>query len=256
MIQTIEEFSMNAWPCLQTVIYDGWILRFAEGYTKRANSINPLYPSSRDVEGKVSACEEVYRRKRLNVVFKMTEAAHPAGLDDLLAARGYRVDSPTSVQVADLVHMDGGSDPPAELTADAGEEWLTAFCRMNAIDPQRMGVLRRMLDNTVPDKCFASFRQGDQIIACGLGVVQDGFLGLYDIVTDREHRRQGYGRRLMLSLLAWGRDHGAQTAYLQVMLNNAPALHLYTGLGFAEVYRYWYRIKSQALALIEVRPCI
>jgi ribosomal protein S18 acetylase RimI-like enzyme len=28
------------------------------------------------------------------------------------------------------------------------------------------------------------------------------------------------------------------------MLNNAPALKLYDGLGFGEVYRYWYRLKG------------
>jgi hypothetical protein len=40
---TIEELSMNAWPSIQTVLLDGWILRMSNGYTKRANSVNPLY---------------------------------------------------------------------------------------------------------------------------------------------------------------------------------------------------------------------
>ncbi|MDR2374804.1 MAG: hypothetical protein LBD96_00015 [Treponema sp.] len=41
----IEELSMNAWLSLQTLVYDGWIIRLANGYTKRANSVNPIYPS-------------------------------------------------------------------------------------------------------------------------------------------------------------------------------------------------------------------
>jgi len=28
-----------------------------------------------------------------------------------------------------------------------------------------------------------------------------------------------------------------------VMLNNAPALHLYSKIGFVEKYQYWYRTK-------------
>ena len=42
MIRTLEELSMNALPALQTMLYGGWVLRFANGYTRRANSINPI----------------------------------------------------------------------------------------------------------------------------------------------------------------------------------------------------------------------
>jgi hypothetical protein len=30
---TIEELTMNAWPSLQTILLDGWIIRMAGGYT-------------------------------------------------------------------------------------------------------------------------------------------------------------------------------------------------------------------------------
>jgi ribosomal protein S18 acetylase RimI-like enzyme len=41
----------------------------------------------------------------------------------------------------------------------------------------------------------------------------------------------------------WGKAHGAQTAYLQVMLDNPAGLALYRDLGFKEIYKYWYRVK-------------
>ena len=241
MIQHIEEISLNAWPSLQTLLLDGWVLRFANGYTKRANSINPLYASASNVDAKVQFCEEVYRRNNLPVVFKMTSAVHPGNLDALLAQRGYAVDSPTSVQTMDL--CDTYSSLDARLDATLTDEWLAAFCRMSGVSDERKSTLRQMLTNIVPQKCFAAIVQADQIIACGLGVRQGDPVGFYDIVTDKSCRNQGYGKRLMRSLLAWGKQNGAWDAYLQVMLNNAPALSLYSQLGFKEVYEYWYRIK-------------
>lgn len=100
-----------------------------------------------------------------------------------------------------------------------------------------------MMTRIIPQKCFASLTVSGQWIGCGLGVLQDGFVGIFDLVIARDHRRQGYGDRLMQALLGWGKTNGAHTAYLQVMLDNAPALRLYDRLGFREQYQYWYRVK-------------
>ena len=102
MIRSIEELSMNAWPAMQTLHYDGWVLRYSDGYTKRANSVYPLYPSEINLDEKIEFCESFYHDRGLPAVFKLTEASTPANLDARLAERGYRKDSPTSVQTLDL----------------------------------------------------------------------------------------------------------------------------------------------------------
>ena len=94
------------------------------------------------------------------------------------------------------------------------------------------------------DCAHAVLRDGEQVLACGLAVVERGLVGLFDIVTHPAHRRQGCGEELVRGLLAWGRERRARTAYLQVAQANAAAQALYRKLGFAERYRYWYRIGS------------
>jgi ribosomal protein S18 acetylase RimI-like enzyme len=240
-IRNIEEITLNAWPSFQTMLVDGWVLRFADGYTKRANSINPLYGCG-NVDAQIQYCEQVYRSKQLPVVFKMTSAVHPENLDAILENCGYVVDSPTSVQTIALSEIDFSG--AAELNTTATEEWLDSFCRMNKIGDERKPTMLKMFVNIVPQKCFATIRKENQVVACGLSVLQGEYIGFYDVVTDASFRNQGFGKQLMSSLLTWGKRNGARKAYLQVMLNNPPALHLYSQLGFGEIYQYWYRIKK------------
>ncbi len=242
-ITQLEELSMNAWPALETLFYDGWILRFANGYTRRANSIHPLYVSTGGIDEKIRACEEFYRSKNLRVAFKMTRSAYPPELDEILNQKGYAAEAPTSVRVLESLDSDKPANRNVTLSERLTEEWLGIFCRLSAIAKQHKPTMRRMLESVVPKHCFSSLREQEQVIACGLAVAQGEFIGLFDLVTDAKFRNRGFGQQLLLNLLEWGKDNGATKAYLQVMLNNAPALHLYSKLGFKEIYQYWYRIK-------------
>ncbi len=108
MIRTLEELSMNAWPALETVESDGWVLRFSEGYTRRANSVHPLGPGTRNLVDKIQEAERQYRERDLRPTFKMTTGSLPHDLDGALAERGYKVEAGTTVQVADAAWaMDG-----------------------------------------------------------------------------------------------------------------------------------------------------
>jgi ribosomal protein S18 acetylase RimI-like enzyme len=243
LIRTIEELSMNAWPALHTVFYDGWILRFAGGYTRRANSVAPLYPSSRDSAEKLPVCEALFRETQLPTVFKLAATSQAGALDWLLAEHGYRSEALTSVQVLDLNKWTGDQPEGVESSGAVTEEWLAAASRMSRARPEQIAAHRKILALIVPARHFAWIEAEGQVIACGLGVAQDGYVGIFDIAVDPGRRRQGYAERLMQDLLAWGKQVGARTAYLQVMLDNEPALHLYQKLGFREAYQYWYRVK-------------
>jgi len=243
MATIIEELSLNAWPSLQTILYDGWAIRFASGYTKRANSVNPLHPSSMDLDEKIRFCENIYQGRNMPVVFKITPVVSPGSLDERLSARDYRKDSLTSVQVMELGSANLQVTHEVDLQEDLSAEWLDNFCRMSAVAEPHRGTLQQILTNILPRHCFVSLMSADKVIACGLGVLQSGHIGLFDIVTDAAFRGRGYGRQIVESILAWGKQNGARRAYLQVMLNNPPALHLYSKIGFTEKYQYWYRIK-------------
>ena len=244
MIRTLEELSMNAWPALQTMLYGGWVLRFANGYTRRANSINPIYRSTRGVDAKIAACEEMYRAKNLRVVFKMTRAVFPENLDDILEKCGYVAEATTSVQVCDMRAIASPTNRDVLMRESPTQDWVDDYCRLNAVAAQHRATMTQMLANIAPARCFIALKEREQVIAVGLGVYENGFVGLFDLVTDEKFRGRGFGTQLILNLLDWGKQNGARRAYLQVMLSNAGALRLYEKLGFKEVYQYWYRVKT------------
>jgi N-acetylglutamate synthase len=249
-IRCLEEISLNAWPALQTVCLDGWLLRFAEGYTRRANSVQPLYPAIEDgtLMERIAQCERLYARAHRPTIFKMTDAALPGDLDAVLAERGYSREAETSVHILDLRAFALPAPVAGQISINSqlSEEWLTAYLEMANIAAPHRPVLRQMLSNiVVPSTAYAMLRCNGEMAAVGMAVSERGYVGLFDIHTSAPWRGQGLGTQLVTALLTWGRDEGANCAYLQVMRDNPPALHLYAKLGFAEAYGYWYRVKAE-----------
>jgi ribosomal protein S18 acetylase RimI-like enzyme len=241
-LQRIEEALLNAWPALQQILYDGWILRFSEGYTRRANSVNAVYESRLDVDLKVAACEKIYAEKGLPVIFRLTPFSSPPWLDQVLEKHHYQRQAPSSMFYLDLATSQPEPVQAGQWRAEPLDDWLALHSRWTQIPPARQETHRRIVQTIPNRKLPAVWLVSGEPVACGLGVLDDDYFGLFDIVTASQHRNQGYGRQLTFSLLEWGRKNGARHAYLLVMLDNAPARHLYARLGFEEAYQYWYRI--------------
>lgn len=249
LIRTIEEASFGAWPALAQVLDDGWVLRFAEGHSKRANSVNGLYASHGDVDAKIARAEGWFRDRGLPAIFRLTPLAEPADLADRLAARGYEAHETSRA----LYQPDLASIGPAPLEAGVtlrldptpGDGWLDAYLALTPLPPHRAATLRRMLDLIVPEACFGWLHQNGRPLAAAFVVVQGGLMGTYDVVTAPEARRRGLMRSLLGSLTRWAvGEAGARAGAIFVVAANTPAVTLYEGLGYRELYRYHYRIKA------------
>lgn len=257
----IEEASLNAWPAMQQTLLDGWVLRFSKGFTKRSNSIVPLYPGVAQTTGhddttalleKIRYCENLYAREQLQTVFRLTsiaadgdEDAAQYSLDAVLAERGYRL-ADTSLVLCRALPTPT-SDPlasGAEFKMLPLADWLDAYCRLTGMDDPVRGLHNIILKSIAGDCGFAVLESNGQPIACGLAVVEGELIGLFDIYTEQASRNLGLGKRIVAGLLDWAYERGARWAYLQMVADNAPAAALYEQLGFEELYRYWYRIAS------------
>ena len=239
-IRTLEGRALRAWPALESRTAQGWVQRLSGGYTKRANSINALEVENPLTPEMKNALEAPYRAANLPPVWRLTPLA-PAGTDDLLAEAGYRRIEESRVQRA-LIDDLFVADPEARIALSPSDDWLAGFATLSPVAPQHRETMARMLRSIASPVGFARVEDDGRPIAFALGVVDGDHVGLFDVLVAPQARRRGLARRLTQSIGAWGRDHGARFAYLQVVATNAAALPLYASLGFETVYSYGYRV--------------
>jgi ribosomal protein S18 acetylase RimI-like enzyme len=239
-IRALEGRAFRAWPALETTTAAGWVRRFSGGYTKRANSINALEPDIEFTSNLRNELEAPYRRRGLPPVWRLTPLA-PAGADGLLAEAGYRLIDQSLVQRAPI---DGRfvADPEVRIDRAPALDWLAGFAALSPVAPAHRETMALMLRSIAAPVGFARVEDDGQPIAFALGVLDGDHVGLFDVLVAPQARRRGLARRLTQSVVAWGREHGARFAYLQVVATNAAALPLYADLGFHTVYTYAYRV--------------
>jgi ribosomal protein S18 acetylase RimI-like enzyme len=238
-IWRLEERALNAWPALQTFHAEGWLLRFAEGYSKRANSACAL-PGARPLAAVLPVIEEQYRRHGLPCCLRLTPLA-PAGSLAFVEARGWRSLDETVIQVAPRPVPTAPVDGLAlEVRPDA--RWIDGYAGASARPDLKRDTLARMLAAIATPAAFATLRAGEEPVAYGMAVLDRGAVGLFDIATCEAERGRGHARRLVAGLLGWAAAQGAASAYLQVTCSNEPALALYRRFGFRDAYRYVYAV--------------
>lgn len=236
---TLEEYTCLTWPTLETVELDGWLLRFANGVTGRANAVYPLYPSKRDVPQKIEHVEQHYRQRGLRPMFKLTEPLHKT-LDAILEQRGYTFYNDSLVMATTI-----GESIPApkhEVTLESfSDEWLTDLHRIHAERHTQTQAYHDMLTSDVGKRIYASIWADGQRVAVGLLSWSRAYGGVYCMATHPTYQGQGMATSIVQTLLTYGRQQGVHHAFLQVMGGNIPAQTVYRRCGFEVAYRYWYR---------------
>ena len=242
-VRRLEELAFRGWPALETQDRAGWRLRFAGGYTKRANSINALGRNAQTDLSTLQKLEAAYRARGQVAVWRLSPLA-PPGMDDILAARGYRTIERSLMQVCPL-QAGCAAAPEVHIHVQPTPAWIEAFCLHSPVRPEHRDVMRRMLAAIAAPAAFAFVEAEGRPLAMAIGAVEADHMGLFDVLVMQEARRRGLARKITESLYAWAWDHGARFAYLQVVATNQAAMPLYAAQGFRTVYEYEYRVPPQ-----------
>jgi ribosomal protein S18 acetylase RimI-like enzyme len=247
-IAEIEALAANAVPAAVMQELDGWLLRYNHGVTRRANStLAPRQGSRLTLAERLDQCEAFYRSYHAPARFQLCPVSQPPDLDVILAERGYQLDTATNVQTCLISTLLRASTNDQPVASGFSEGWLAAYIEGEGErDPAKIACRRAMLTRIGPPAGFAARMVDGVVAAVALGVVEHGWLGIFNVATRPAFRRRGLAAAVVTDLAHWGAGLGARSAYLQVFSLNRAALALYRQLGFETAYSYWYRQKNLA----------
>jgi GNAT superfamily N-acetyltransferase len=237
--EAIERATLAALPPLVLEEDDGWLLAANEGAIGRANSVTPLAAGADRLDAKIERALAFYARADLPPSFRLSPFSGPEALAGALAERGFAPQEPTLVMTAEAAKAATVAAPgiTVELIAEPDDAWRALF--LGDGDPvrgaKRAGTLARGRGMS-----FARLRIGDETVAVGAVGVHGAWAGIHGMRTAARHRRRGYGRAVLLCLIAEARRPGAERLFLQVEAGNISARTIYAAAGFAEAYGYSY----------------
>ena len=242
LIRAIEETAADAVPAAVVEHLDGWRLRFNHGVKRRPNSVLANADGGRlTLAGKLECAEAFYAGHHLKARFQLCPASLPAGLAEVLEARGYRrAPEAVSVQPAFLKDIRA---PVAEvlLLEHPNQVFLDLYCNIEGLTGVKAAAFREMLAKLPSRAVFAlAHNAAGRPAATGVGVAHGGRLGVFNVGAHPDSRRQGLASGVVGALCEWGGNRGLDEAYLQVSSGNQGALAVYERLGFRTLYEYFY----------------
>ena len=255
-LRLLEEATANMLPSQQSMVYDGWLLRFNPGKGRNPNSVWPLGPSHLSFEKKIDFCEREYASRGLECSFRLSELEDHNSLQELLLNRGYTIYNPNLVMVTKEMEA---ADVDVELSDLTLNDWLDLMLRL---DPDLKAAdiewKRGPLSNISLPAWYGAVMQDGKVCGYGRSVQQGSLYQIAEIWVSPTLRGRGLGTRLIRGLLERGRQAGAETSFLTVSEMNRGARRLYERLGFGNVYGFRYLICEERKASSfksQLEPC-
>ena len=250
-IRTLEKKAANGWVAFETHEYDGWEMRFGNGYTGRANSVSVYEDSTKRLEDKVVYCENLYKAQGLPCNFKVTDADKE--LSEYLLHRGYKVVTPSDVMILDTdseefakVLSDEGIEENSEafkdvIFSDEPAEWFDPYFEFEGFtDEKKIETYKQFHANTKVTKLYVTLMHEGKVAAVASCAIEGEYSLLHNVIVDKKYRGLGLGKKLCLAAILKSKELGAKYSYLQVIKDNDVAVNLYNKLGYKKVYEYCY----------------
>ncbi|HWC21477.1 MAG TPA: GNAT family N-acetyltransferase [Flexivirga sp.] len=255
--EELEALMVGGMPPLESVRIGDWLLRAANGYTGRANSVLPLGDPGMPLESAVDQVIAWYAERDQPALVQLP---HETGADPrtsdlgaLLAQRDWRFFQSTLVMtLPPRVTASSPSDGPISpslgeeavtrdrvrvevATAPTDDWWTTGSPRAL----EHRSTLADLLTH-VQHPAYLTAYLDDRPVGHARLAFTDGWSGIFDIHTDPAVRRRGIATALMAAATQAADEQRISLQYLQVSADNVAAVGLYRSLGWQVHHEYHY----------------
>lgn len=236
-VRACEQRIVNCWPAPSTLMIEGFAVRFASGYSGRANSASAMQAMADLDDANIDAIERLYREAGLPPTFRDSPLMSRA-MRERLDRRGYRLKDASFGMIADFAGANFQRRADVEIAREPSAEWLEGISRFQTPDKRSPEHLKAIVGAIRVPAFFATVRQDARAIGFGFSAVDRGYAEIASVMLDPVARGQGIGRGMVESLLAEAVTAGATKGFLQVESTNLIAKALYQKLGYRDLYYY------------------
>ena len=252
-VKKFQESLLNSWPAKHYYFLNGWILRFTDGVTSRANSVLPINytGSSKTCEKDIGIVEKAYKTFNLPSIFMMHDFYEPAELDDILKARGYIQYGPTtnvmSIPIEEMVFKSINKKISYNLYNERVSQFSEFHGKFSKRSIENQKVLEAIASKIkIPQKIFILAKYQGNAVGALMSVIDAlGHLSLTGLLVNPEFRRERIATSMIYKLIEdWAKIKGAKIVWLSVESDNNAAINLYNKLGLNKIFSYYYLIKN------------
>lgn len=231
-----EERLVNCWPALDTLLMDGWVIRYANGYSGRANSASAVSAKATLSGALLDEVCGFFRARGLPPAIRVTPLAEK-GLDARLEQQGWQAVT-RSVGMIGAARTLSRLPDEFEIAPTASLGWIEGVTALQEARKRNPDHLAAIVGRIRRPTAFAMIRREGKPVAFGLCVLDRGMAEIGSIAVDPAYRGAGLGRGLVSGLIDWASRTGAERIFLQVEASNAIARGLYASLGLVDLYDY------------------
>ena len=244
-----EEMLLNSKPATFTTLYEGTIINYA-GINQFNNCVHLLYDRKNNIQSKIAQIESILLKYNQVPEYRIIFQKDYQTFDDELFKHGYEKNGHGTVKMINIKALQNELFTFANfiqngvfIEEEIKEFWIGDYSYLMKFTEIEDKLFRSSIKNTIVPCSTFTLIEENTLIGQAYATFQNNVMIINNIVINKKTRNLSYGKRLLMSMLSYGLNKGAEIAVADVNFNDVVGNKLFDKVKFEDIYGYCYRIK-------------